>query len=79
MPSGAIINASGAAWADEVSDAASKAIWQNLGLTQTSTSTTPSAPRKQAITAFENEVDADYAAYWQLLENGSVAERCVHA
>jgi hypothetical protein len=72
VPSGAIINASGTAWADEVGDTESQAIWQNLGLTSTSTSTTPSPTAQQAITAFENEVVADYAAYWQLLGNGSV-------
>ncbi len=34
--------------------------------------TNPLADENQTVSAFENQVDANYAGYWQLLENGSV-------
>ena len=70
VPSGSIVNDSGTTWASEVDNAASQQVWTNLGLTTSSTSS--SSPAQQTITAFENEVNADYVAYWQLLDNGSV-------
>jgi hypothetical protein len=70
VPNGSILNDSGTTWSAEVDDDASQAIWQNLGLTTSATSS--SSPVQQAITAFQNEVDATYAAYWQLIDNGSV-------
>ena len=64
VPSGSIVNASGTTWSDEVDSSQSQQVWQNLNLTD------PAANEQQAVTAFENEVDADYLAYWQLLDNG---------
>ncbi len=68
VPSGSIVNASGTTWNDEVNDAASQQVWTNLSLTN------PAANEQQAITSFQNEVNADYVAYWQLLDNGSVLD-----
>jgi len=68
VPSGAIVNASGTTWNDVVGNTQSQQVWQNLSLTN------PSADEQQAVTAFENEVNADYQAYWQLLDNGSVVD-----
>jgi hypothetical protein len=53
-------------WASEVDDAQSQQVWQDLSLTN------PSDAVRQTITAFQNQVTATYAAYWQLIENGSV-------
>ncbi len=66
VPSGSIVNASGTTWTDEVDSPQSQQVWTTLGLTN------PAANEQQAITGFENEVNADYVAYWQLLDNGSV-------
>ena len=41
-------------------------VWTNLQLTD------PTAAQ-QSVTAFENLVESDYQQYWQLLENGTVA------
>src|SRR5208337_4021406 len=65
-PYGPIVNASGTTWANVVNNTQSQQVWQNLSLTN------PSAAQQQAVTAFQNEVNADYQAYWQLLDNGSV-------
>jgi hypothetical protein len=61
-----IVSASGTTWASEVDDAQSEQVWQDLSLTN------PSDAIQQTITAFQNQVNATYAAYWQLIENGSV-------
>jgi hypothetical protein len=63
---GQILNANGMTWAGVVSDAQSQQVWQNLGLTN------PTADVQQAVAAFQNEVNAEYSTYWQLLDNGSV-------
>ena len=60
------MSASGTTWASEVDDAQSQQVWQDLSLTN------PSAAVQQTIAAFQNQVNATYAAYWQLIENGSV-------
>ena len=69
VPGGSILNASGTTWNGEVDDAQSQAIWQNLDLTAPEPSY-----EQQAITAFQNEVNADYVAYWDLLDNGTVQD-----
>ena len=61
-----ILNASSGMWSSEVSNAESQQVWQDLGLTN------PTAAMQQTVTAFQNQVDANYMAYWQLLGNGSV-------
>ncbi len=63
---GKILNANGATWAQLVDSTLSQQVWQNLDLTD------PTATENQTVTAFENGVNADYFAYWQLLDNGSV-------
>jgi hypothetical protein len=66
VPGGNILNSSGMSWAKVVGNTQSQQVWQNLSLTA------PAAAQQQAVTAFENEVNSDYTAYWQLLDNGSV-------
>jgi Bacterial Ig-like domain (group 3)/MBG domain (YGX type) len=61
-----ILNANPGMWSSEVGNAESQQVWQDLDLTN------PSAAVQQTIAAFENEVNANYAAYWQLINNGSV-------
>ncbi len=68
VPSGSIVNASGTTWTDQVDSPQSQQVWTSLGLTA------PAASEQQAITAFQNEVNADYVAYWQLLDNGTVLD-----
>jgi hypothetical protein len=65
VPGGQILNADGTAWANVVNDQQSQQAWQDLSLTN------PSAAQQQAVTSFQNEVNAEYQAYWQLLDNGS--------
>ena len=66
VPSGSIINASSTAWADEVSDAASKAIWQNLGLTK------PGRPCAAGDHRLRERSQRRLRGVLELLENGSV-------
>ena len=63
-----IVSATGTTWTSEVDDAQSQQVWQDLSLTD------PSGAVQQTIAAFENQVNATYAAYWQLIENGSVQD-----
>ncbi|MGC1718966.1 MAG: hypothetical protein WA746_08265, partial [Isosphaeraceae bacterium] len=66
-PGGSILNA--ATWvAGGLSLAQAEAEWQALGLTD-------AAASQQSVTAFENQVNANYQQYWQLLGNGTVQNR----
>ena len=66
-PGGSILNA--ATWvAGGLSLAQAEADWKALGLTD-------AAASQQAVTAFENQVNANYQQYWQLLGNGTVQNR----
>ena len=66
-PGGSILNA--ATWvAGGLSLAQAEAEWKALGLTD-------AAASQQAVTAFENQVNANYQQYWQLLGNGTVQNR----
>ena len=69
-PGGSILNA--ATWvAGGLSLAQAEAEWKALGLTD-------AAASQQSVTAFENEVNANYQQYWQLLGNGDRTEPLVH-
>ncbi len=66
VPSGSIVDGTGTTWLSQVDGVQSQQIWSNLSLTS------PTAAQNQAVTTFENTVDANYAEYWGLLGNGSV-------
>src|SRR5262249_16830542 len=63
---GRLLNGSGTAWANVVGGTQSHQAWQDLGLTN------PAGGEQQAVAALENQVNAAYQGYWQLLGNGSV-------
>ncbi|MHB1559942.1 MAG: beta strand repeat-containing protein, partial [Isosphaeraceae bacterium] len=66
VPSGSIVDGTGTTWLSVVDSTQSQQIWSNLSLTN------PTAAENQAVTTFENTVDANYAEYWGLLDNSSV-------
>ncbi len=70
VPAGQIVNALGTGWAQQLTNTFSMQAWQTLGLLTSSAS--EQAVTEQTVTAFENEVNADYGSYWDLLDNGSV-------
>ncbi len=66
VDSGQILDANQTTSAQTGSITETNTIAQSLNLTN------PTAAVNQTVTAFDNQVDAHYAGYWQLLDNGSV-------
>ncbi len=68
-PGGSILNDPVPTWTQLVDNQQSQIVWQTLHLTDSA-----DAQSHQTISAFEHQVNSDYAAYWQLLANGSVLD-----